>query len=106
LATQIELVHGMGGMLVSEAGVDGNRLDSIRRSDPTLRAKVDAILKECLRLSSTVITLNSRAVDVLSEALTQIEVLDGGMIDDILSQTNAAITPFRDFDDAEMEVPA
>lgn len=102
LATRLEIVHGMGEGLISEAVQSDVWLDQIRQGNPLIARRVEGILRSVMEQANAVLAWNRAALETLARRLLESRALTGDEVQLLISQGGFAIarpTPEGDDND-------
>jgi len=92
VATAMEATMGFGPTLVYHDAQDAYSLDRLRRSDLKLKARVDAILKSCLKNARDMVSADRQAVEAIAEHLVRHGSMPGRQVKPLIDRQRKAGT--------------
>jgi cell division protease FtsH len=92
LTTRMEIVHGMGDGLISEAVQSDAFLDQIRQGNPLIARRVEAILQSVMEQATAVLIWNRASLELVAKHLLERQALTGHEVQEYLSMCNVTIT--------------
>jgi cell division protease FtsH len=85
-ATKMQAVLGMGEGLAYSRASSPDELERLRKDDPLLRRRVEAMLAKELQRAKEIVTRRTADLERIAEALSERALLDKKDIDDLLAQ--------------------